>query len=325
MKYSDQIDERPTLVSVVIPVFNGERYICDAVESVLRQTYNNIEILVIDDGSTDETIDRLASYAHDITIIKQPNGGSAKARNAGIRQSKGELIAFLDADDLWHPQKLEILVSHMSRNTNIGLAYNSWQVINADDEIAIGQFMGQSFDEQSPAIVPEGSGFIYCELLIDSIIHTSAAIMRRSIVDAVGLFDERFRKGQDYEFWFRVSRVVSVHKLAADLSIYRLHPGGVTSSASPINYGPWIIGEALKKWGRVGPDGRKTGYLKLHRRLADQWHSFGMLHYGSGNFKVASASFLKSLIHRPWGIRTALMFAMATIKLVCEKVASLFQ
>ena len=121
---------RKNLVSVIIPVFNSERYIASAVESVLKQTYKEFELIVVNDGSTDKTVKVLEQYIDRIHYAYQPNKGVAAARNAGIRASKGEYIAFLDSDDLWIRDTLILHVNYLQNNPNIGLVYGEVLVID---------------------------------------------------------------------------------------------------------------------------------------------------------------------------------------------------
>lgn len=102
------------LVSVIIPCFNSELFIQDCVESVLKQTYENIEIILIDDGSTDESLSKIEQFSTKIMILKKENQGAASARNLGIRNSNGSYIAFLDSDDIWHPEKIERQVQRIT-------------------------------------------------------------------------------------------------------------------------------------------------------------------------------------------------------------------
>src|SRR5512143_3730544 len=107
------------LVSVVMPVYNGARYLRQALESALAQTYRPLEIVVVDDGSTDETPAILAEFGTRIRALRQPNSGSAAARNAALDAARGELIAFLDADDLWLPQKLAVQVEYLREHPDV--------------------------------------------------------------------------------------------------------------------------------------------------------------------------------------------------------------
>ncbi len=103
-------------VSVIIPVYNGERFICDAIESVLAQTYKDFELIVVDDGSQDQTDQRIKGYGHRLTYLYLPNSGQARARNLGHTHSSGEYLAFLDADDRGYPKTLEVEVRAMDEN-----------------------------------------------------------------------------------------------------------------------------------------------------------------------------------------------------------------
>src|SRR5512143_4014499 len=114
------------LVSVVMPVYNGARYLRQALESALNQTYRPLEIIVVDDGSTDETSAILAEFGSRIRAIRQKNPGSAAARNAALQAAHGEIIAFLDADDLWLPQKLEVQVAYLRAHPDVELVATRW-------------------------------------------------------------------------------------------------------------------------------------------------------------------------------------------------------
>ena len=109
----------PPLVSCILPVYNGAAHLRDALESVLAQQYAPIEIVAVDDGSTDESPAILAACGSRVRVIRQPNGGPAAARNAGIHAARGELIAFLDQDDRWHPRKLARQVAHLQANPQL--------------------------------------------------------------------------------------------------------------------------------------------------------------------------------------------------------------
>src|SRR5437588_6877362 len=112
---------RNDLVTAVIPTYNYGRFVTQALESVLAQTYANIEIIVVDDGSKDDTREQLASYADRIRYIYQENQSVAAARNTGIRAAAGDLVAFLDADDVWHPQKVELQMFYLADHPEVGL------------------------------------------------------------------------------------------------------------------------------------------------------------------------------------------------------------
>ena len=189
-------NDRGPLVSVIIPAYNAERFIGQTLESVLAQTYANFEVLVVDDGSTDETVALVHSYAAQDSRIKlqqQANAGVAAARNAGIQAATGELLAPLDADDLWYPHHLQQQVQCFLRSpVSVGVVY-SWSVdIDEQDRLTGGMRAA------------EISGDVYKTLVCHNFLgNASATMMRRSCLEQVGNYDItlRARHGQGCEDW----------------------------------------------------------------------------------------------------------------------------
>ena len=194
--------ETSVLVSVIIPTFNRAYVVSRAIESALAQTYRNVEIIVVDDGSTDDTARVLASYGNRIRVVKQPNAGPSAARNAGIRESKGELVAFLDSDDIWLPTKVQrqvallqsvsesvpcCLCNGITRNT----AGREWHVF--DNALVF-----PSQDEGlwlNPAEVLATRFVLFCQVVA----------IRRSALERVGYFDEDMAFMEDYDLSLRLS------------------------------------------------------------------------------------------------------------------------
>ena len=175
------------LVSVIVPVYNGERFIAEAIQSALLQTYRNIEVLVIDDGSTDKTAAVLQAQAaldSRVRIIRQANGGVARARNRGLAEARGEFVAPLDADDLWDPSKIERQVDRMLQAGDAtGLVYSWW--IWVDDE-------GTAID-RSPEWRIEGDAADIL-LQVNFTGNASVPLFRRRCLDEVGGYDETFAR-----------------------------------------------------------------------------------------------------------------------------------
>jgi teichuronic acid biosynthesis glycosyltransferase TuaG len=190
------------LVSVIMPAFNVERYIAESIQSVIAQTYRRWELIIIDDGSTDATADvvqGLASSDSRIRLISQQNQKLAKARNAGLRQSEGELIAFLDSDDLWIKEKLELQVKALKENA-ADLVFSDGFIFH-DDNV---------FDESLTFATLVG-GFdgaeMFRDLMLMNRIPILSVLTRRKVLDEVGGFDERRDRGaEDYDLWLRISR-----------------------------------------------------------------------------------------------------------------------
>jgi glycosyltransferase involved in cell wall biosynthesis len=180
-------------VSVIIPTFNCGRFIEEALASVFAQTYHHVEVIVVDDGSTDDTCQRVESFASRITYIYQPNEGSALARNAGIKHSRGEYLAFLDADDVWLPRKLERQVEVLTAKAGVGAVYNWWALIDES-----GSPLPQTHK-------PTHQGHVLDELLLGCFVVPSVVMMARTCLDKVGLFDPTLRYGDDWDFLIRTA------------------------------------------------------------------------------------------------------------------------
>jgi glycosyltransferase involved in cell wall biosynthesis len=181
-------------VSIVIPTYNHGRFVVSAVESALAQSYASTEVLVVDDGSTDNTRDVLAAFAGRIKYIYQENRGLSAARNTGIRAATGEFIALLDADDMWLPEKLAVQMDVFSEYSDAGLVSCGNVVIDA---------LGR---QVSPGEARGVGGFRFRDLLrINGVSGGSNAVVKRLCFDAVGLFDESLRSSEDWDMWLRIA------------------------------------------------------------------------------------------------------------------------
>jgi glycosyltransferase involved in cell wall biosynthesis len=215
------------LVSVVIPNFNNSKYIGIAIASVLEQTYKNIEIIVIDDGSTDNSLDSIKSLEGQIKVIASTNNGAASARNLGINASNGSIIAFLDSDDIWDSKKIEKQVSILLTN-ELDLVYCSGREFGeiAGEYVAHrARFSGNCYPHFSRnptvAIITLGC---------------STAIVKREVITKSGLFDEKFKgPAEDWDFFRRVCRYGNVDFIDEELVWYRIHDRNISRS-SAISY-----------------------------------------------------------------------------------------
>lgn len=291
----------PALVSVIVPVYNGAQYLAESLDSALAQDYPNLEVVVVDDGSTDGTpaiLERYAQrFAQRVRVITQPNRGAAAARNAALLEARGEYVAFLDADDLWAPHKLSIQVLHLGRHPDVDLVYSAWMVV--EGKAAAAQARAMMADTGGQDIDESGSGWLYNELLTDCVLHTTTVVMRRRLLESVGLFDAELRRGQDYDYWLRASRVTRIHKMRQALSIYRQHESNSTLKPVRTNYSGIIVQRAVDRWGLVGPDGKATPAAVVRGRLAQSWSAFGYAHARAGNRLLALGAFARSMRYRP--------------------------
>jgi glycosyltransferase involved in cell wall biosynthesis len=207
-------------VSVVIPTYNYGRYVVDAVESVLAQTYADYEIIVVDDGSTDDTSSRLEPFRDRLRYLRQENQGLSAARNRGIAAARGELIGLLDSDDRWHPRFLEFMAPCFENDPNLALLGSSsifsaecrW-VETLESELNVSDLSVESFLTTHP-IAP------------------SAAMFRRDVLDTVGLFDITLRSVEDRDLWIRIAMVARAAHLKVPLVWVRVHGASMSSAAN---------------------------------------------------------------------------------------------
>lgn len=208
-------------VSVVIPCYNASRYIYDTIQSVLTQTYRIEKILVINDGSSDESLDILKKFGDKIIVLHHENGenkGQALSLNLGLQYVDSEFVAFLDADDVWDENKLACQIDCLNKNPDCLLCYTNGHVVDEQDRPLYPIFPA-GFEEHNRV----------GDILLDCYIRTPSMVMvRRSLFDKVGYFSESF-SAPDHDMWIRASEVGKFYYLERDLVGYRQHPGQLSS------------------------------------------------------------------------------------------------
>ena len=208
------------LVTAIIPSYNYGRFVCDAVDSVLAQSYRHVEVIVVDDGSKDDTRARLGAYAGRIHYIYHHNKGLSAARNRAIEAAHGSVIALLDADDRWHPQKLELQMRYLLDHPEIGL-------LGADNWVDIERpWPSCGLRGELPATTMSLD-----RLVVRAYFGPSSAVMRRGCLDAVGGFDTHLRSAEDRDMWIRMAARYGVAKLDLPLVWYRNHSGSMSRNA----------------------------------------------------------------------------------------------
>jgi Glycosyl transferase family 2 len=208
-------------VSIVIPAYNAMTYLPDTLASVFQQTFSDFEVLLVDDGSTDRLQTWVAQTVSDrrVKLISQPNQGLSAARNTGITHSRSEYIAFLDADDLWHPTKLAQQVQWLDAHPPIGLIYNQTAQIDS-----VGNPTGR-------VLGTEIAGNILPQILQRNIIDCpSSVLVRRQCFDRVGLFDRTLRSVEDWDMWIRIAAIYPVAVICQPLVYYRQHPSNMSKN-----------------------------------------------------------------------------------------------
>ena len=262
-------------ISVVIPCFNGEKYVAAAIRSVLAQDWPGIEIIVVDDGSTDRSAELIHDIFPGVNVMQQPNQGVAAARNKGIEQAKGDWIAFLDADDIWLDGKLERQWEQLQANPDVRMNYTAWQVWQSEEPSPSQAFINSLQSKANDCQYWAGaSGWIYPELLLDCVVWTSTVLAHRSVFEEVGNFDTSLRIGEDYDLWLRASRVTKILRVPQPLALYRAHAASITKSAPTRNYQGIVIQRALDRWALTSPDGTSASRAEVYRILARTWSDF---------------------------------------------------
>lgn len=286
------------LVSVIVPTYNCATFIGEALESILSQSYTPMEIVAVDDGSSDDTMRVLQGFGERVRAFSQPNSGPAAARNRAVRESRGEYLAFLDGDDLWLPGQPGVLMDHVARHPEIKVIYGEWAVWHPDADGSYPPLAPPS-PVANPEVDPAGSGWVYSKLLFDSIIHIIAAVIHRSVYDSVQGFDETLRTGSDYDFWLKVSRRFPVVKLRTPVAVYRQNLNSVTYTLRTENNAYRLLKRAVDTYGRVDDAGHEADATDVARRLSELTFMHGYRHYWGGDAAIALDSFKQSLQHRP--------------------------
>lgn len=210
-------------ISVVIPAYNAERTLGETLQRALAQTLRDIEVLVIDDGSTDGTA-QIASTTGDprVRTISVSNGGVARARNRAIQAVSGEIIAFLDADDLWMPTKLERQLELMTARPDVGMCFTSTVRIDAAST-PLGLTTARGYEDWSEALLL-GSNLVTGSC--------SSAMVRTVLARQTGGFDPRLSQCADWDFWLRLSQVTRFAAIDELLVLYRVHPGSMSNNVA---------------------------------------------------------------------------------------------
>jgi glycosyltransferase involved in cell wall biosynthesis len=270
------------LVSAVIPTYNHGALVPEAVESALAQTWPNLEVIVVDDGSTDDTPARLARFGDRIRIIRQDHLGPAVARNAGIRASRGEWIGFLDSDDLWMPEKIARCVAALEDSRDAGVAYTAVRINELDT--------GRKY----PLPQYTMSGNLARDLFLECKgVNTSTLVVWRAALDKAGLFDEEFFRAQDWDLMVRLAEVCDYVHVPETLTERRLHGGSLSVTHQDLyaKYNLLVIQKALAR--------RPDLYSGLASDSLSRAHfRFGMAHYADFRMSEARGEFHRSLRYR---------------------------
>jgi glycosyltransferase involved in cell wall biosynthesis len=278
----------PVSVTVIVPTYNSGSLVCQAVESAMAQTVSPEAVIVIDDGSTDDTAERLARFGSRVRCIRQPNRGVSAARNRGLRETRSEFVAFLDADDVWHPRKLELQLEALHARPEFGLVGTrtySWP--------------GRTSEVPRQPILDRLVPVPWELLAVRNVLVTSSVMIRRTILDRVGEFDTRLQGPEDHDLWLRVAEASRAGSLDVPLTGYRDVPGSLSKQPRRMEEG------MLRIMAKLSARGAWKGRSWLRRKAYSMVYLQSAYMYGqAGAHRTAVARSLRSMACYIWPYRS---------------------
>jgi len=288
------------LVSIIIPAFNAEQFIEETINSALNQTYSNIEIIVIDDGSTDNTRAKIVPYKN-IKYIYQENCGISQARNRGIENAGGEYVAFLDADDLWVPNKTEIQMNFLFANPEYAAVSSDWQDFE-NDKIISESYLSSHFIDPNKSF--------YENLLRVNVALTSTVIVRKEAILQVGMFDDSFYPWtyEDRDLMLRIAAKYKFHLSEQVLVKKRHHQSQISKPIETIIRSQIILFSKLRNEHPILP---KESIKFIERRLLSLYIDAGYYYLKSHNMELTRNFIKKAIKLNPYLMKSWKIFILS--------------
>ncbi len=278
------------LVSVIIPCYNGRAYVREAIDGALAQEGAEIEVIVVDDGSTDGTREIVEGYGDQIRRICQTNGGAGSARNGGISAAQGDYIAFLDCDDIWLPGKIRQQLAYFEERPNVGLVFTDSEFFNEKGILV----------PSNKLVRPPAEGQVLKALFQDNFITTSSVMVRRDCFKKVGVFRKDYRNAQDYDLWLRIAREYEFGYVNKVLVRYRVRGDGLT-----LHFENRYLTDIriLTEWIEEFPELFPKDDPRVKRRLGHLFFKLGRYSLHAGERNKARGYLLQSLRTNPKHLR----------------------
>jgi len=277
--------------SLIISTFNHARFLGAAIDSALAQTLGVVDVIVVDDGSTDDTPAVLERYAGRIRVLRQPNRGLAAARNTGLAAARGTFVSFLDADDVMAPTKLAAQLAVLERSPAIGWTY--CDVLMETMTTGATTRASERFGYAARAL----DGWLFPELIHGNFIPAIAPLVRRTALEVAGGFDERLTALEDWDMWLRLSLIAEARYTPALLVTYRIRPGGMSEDRARMDKSRFQV---LDKINRTRPVALESLGNVGRRIVADTHNWLGKEAYASGDWREARRRFAASVLTVPW-------------------------
>jgi len=288
-------------VSVVIPAFNAEKYIKESINSILSQTFQDFEIIVVDDGSTDNTGKIIKQYGSKVNYIFQENSGPSKARNTAISVAKGKYIAFLDADDLWTPNKLELQVGFLESHKDVGMVFADMITFNENGVIIESylrkikrkingvNFYKNLLTEQHEVRDP------FLLLVQANFIPTGTVVVRKSCINKAGLFDETISSVEDLDMWMRMAICCKIGFVPHVLKKKRDHAGNISKDNFKATVSAIYV---RKKIAKQFPELAEIYRKDFDKRFSQLYFSKGYGYFSKQDLLKARTCFGESFFHK---------------------------
>jgi glycosyltransferase involved in cell wall biosynthesis len=278
------MNAQPPAVSVVIPTFDRRPFVLEAIRSVLEQTVDDLEVVVVDDGSTDGTLEAVEGVADPrVRCVRKEHSGIAATRNRGLAESRGRFVAFLDSDDLWVPEKLEKQLPLLEGEN--GFVYARYRSVRDGETL-----------RSKPVGGP--SGRIFLSLINRIFVQTSTAVVKREVIDAVGGFDASLRYADEYDFFLRLAERTRAGFVDEDLVIYRIHGGNESRNRER------RVSENLEVYRRLfaRSDLTRRARKAASIRVARYAVQLGRLRFEAGDVDGAARCFREAVEARPFSL-----------------------
>ncbi len=332
------------LVSVIIPTYNCAEFIGSAVSSILEQTYRNLEVIVVDDGSSDKTCEVLNDFRNLICYIKQENQGVSVARNKGIEQAQGAFVAFLDADDMWLPRKLEIQIRILTMCNNVAGLFTDFSKISSEgrtisrrgltshygifqrehlrpeflfSESGVVDIQNQCSSNDGKVLFYYGNIFSY--LYLGNFISTPSVILRRDAIDSVGEFATWLRTQEDYHYWLRLAERYLLGYVDAPLVAIRTRSNQLTAKEQRLE----IAYKSLEVVEEIAPiASRLLGEALVNRRLCERYLHLSLVCLGRNDKRSARDAIGRAIKLVPSNV---ILYCVFLITFFPEKLIGLFR
>ncbi|CAM4049461.1 glycosyltransferase family 2 protein [Roseateles saccharophilus] len=295
-------------VNIVVPAYNAEAFIAETVRSALHQTMPDLQVTVINDGSRDATAANAELDDARVRVISQENRGMSRSRNRGMAEVDSEFVALLDADDLWHPEKLRLQLEALQARPDHDFCYTAFTVWQ-------GEPRPDYFQEVRNGHVDEAlSGWIYPRLILDNHALPSSVLWRRSAWDSMGGFLTDNQQTDDWEYLVRASTRHRFVRLAESFVLYRQHPVSLSRRIPATNTTELMRADLLRRFGMSSPPGHDVDPVALQRFQHRGWCNFADSHTAKGDLALGLKTFAGLLRSGPYRTHTLTKFAKSLFR-----------